>query len=93
MTESPDISALAAQLADPARARMLLALMEGRALTVSELGAVAGLGKAGASEQCSRLEALRGLVPAGLGFGLLAAPGQAAGSLIARPVMAARVDP
>ena len=57
MTESPDISALAAQLADPARARMLLALMEGRALTVSELGAVAGLGKAGASEQCSRLEA------------------------------------
>ena len=42
MTESPDISALAAQLAELARARMLLALMEGRALTVSEVGAVGG---------------------------------------------------
>ena len=55
MTDSPNIAALAAQIADPARARMLLALMDGRALTVSELGATAGLGKASASEQTSRL--------------------------------------
>ena len=57
MEESPNIAALAAQLADPARARMLLALMDGRALTVSELAQAAGLGKAGASAQVTRLEA------------------------------------
>lgn len=56
MEESPSIAALAAQLADPARARMLLALMGGRALTVSELAQAAGLGKAGASAQVTRLE-------------------------------------
>lgn len=56
MSESPDIAALAAQLADPARARMLLALMQGRALTQSELAQTAGLGKAGASAHVARLE-------------------------------------
>ncbi|NGM45247.1 winged helix-turn-helix transcriptional regulator [Rhodobacter sp. SGA-6-6] len=56
MEESPNIAALAAQLADPARARMLLALMGGRALTVSELAQAAGLGKAGASAQATRLQ-------------------------------------
>ncbi len=56
MDESPNIAALAAQLADPARARMVLALMGGRALTVSELAQAAGLGKAGASAQVTRLE-------------------------------------
>jgi DNA-binding transcriptional ArsR family regulator/ribosomal protein S19E (S16A) len=55
MTESPNIAALAALLADPARAQMLLALMDGRALTLSELAQAAGLGKAGASAQASRL--------------------------------------
>ena len=55
MTESPNIAALAALLADPARAQMLLALMDGRALTLSELAQAAGLGKAGASAQVSRL--------------------------------------
>ena len=56
MEESPNIAALAAQLADPARAQALLALMGGRALTVSELAQAAGLGKAGASAQVTRLE-------------------------------------
>lgn len=55
MTESPNIAALAAPLADPARARMILSLMDGRARTVSELGAAAGLSKAGASEHAARL--------------------------------------
>ena len=55
MDESPNIAALAAHLADPARARMLLALMDGRALTVSELAQAAGLGKPGASAQVTRL--------------------------------------
>lgn len=57
MTESPNIAALAAHLADPARAQMVLALMDGRALTVTELGQAAGLGKASASEHAARLEA------------------------------------
>lgn len=56
MTQSPNIAALAAHLADPARAQMVLALMDGRALTVSELGQAAGLGKASASEHAARLE-------------------------------------
>lgn len=55
MVESPNIAALAAPLADPARARMVLALMDGRARTVGELGAAAGLSKAGASEHAARL--------------------------------------
>jgi DNA-binding transcriptional ArsR family regulator/ribosomal protein S19E (S16A) len=55
MTESPNIAALAAPLADPARARMVLALMDGRARTVSELGAAAGLTKASASEHAAKL--------------------------------------
>lgn len=55
MTESPNITALAAPLADPARARMVLALMDGRSRTVGELGAAAGLSKAGASEHAARL--------------------------------------
>ncbi len=55
MTESPNIAVLAAALADPARARMALALMDGRARTVTELGATAGLGKASASEHAARL--------------------------------------
>ena len=55
MDDTPNIATLAAQIADPARARMLLTLMDGRALTVSELGAVAGLGKASASTHATRL--------------------------------------
>ena len=40
-----------------------------------------------------RLESLTGTLLPGLGFGLLAAFGQAAGSLIARPVMTGGLDP
>jgi DNA-binding transcriptional ArsR family regulator len=56
MDESPNIAPLAAHLADPARARMVMALMDGRALTVSELGQATGLAKASASEHAARLE-------------------------------------
>ncbi|MBL9047483.1 MAG: helix-turn-helix domain-containing protein [Tabrizicola sp.] len=55
MAESPNIAALAASIADPGRAQMLLALMDGRARTVSELGAAVGLTKASASEHAARL--------------------------------------
>lgn len=55
MSESPNIARLAAPLADPARAQMVTLLMDGRARTVTELGAATGLGKASASEQVARL--------------------------------------
>lgn len=55
MTESPNIANLAAPLADPARAQMVSLLMDGRARTVTELGAATGLGKASASEHAARL--------------------------------------
>lgn len=43
MSEGPDISALAALIGDPARARMLEALMAGCALTAGELAKEAGV--------------------------------------------------
>lgn len=55
MSESPNIARLAAPLADPARARMVTLLMDGRARTVTELGAATGLTKASASEHAARL--------------------------------------
>jgi DNA-binding transcriptional ArsR family regulator len=55
MVESPNIATLAAPLADPARAVMIAALMDGRARTVTELGAAAGLTKASASEHAAKL--------------------------------------
>ncbi len=53
--------------------------------------AVAILGRPRANAH--RLESLTGTLLPGLAFGLLAALGQAAGSLIARPVMTAGLDP
>jgi DNA-binding transcriptional ArsR family regulator len=44
MHEGPAIASIAALLGDPARANMLTALMDGRALTVSELAQAAGVG-------------------------------------------------
>lgn len=55
MSESPNIARLAAPLADPARARMVTLLMDGRARTVTELGTATGLTKASASEHAARL--------------------------------------
>jgi DNA-binding transcriptional ArsR family regulator len=43
MKEGPEISALASLIGDPARARMLEALMSGRALTAGELSKEAGV--------------------------------------------------
>lgn len=57
MTEAPNITRLAAPLADPARARMVMLLMDGRARTVTELGAATGLAKASASEHAALLVA------------------------------------
>ncbi|TWI37172.1 DMT family transporter [Paracoccus sulfuroxidans] len=54
--------------------------------------ALAVLGRPGRSGQ-HRFEKIEGPVWIGVGFGILAAVGQAVGSLIARPVMASGFDP
>lgn len=55
MKEGPDISRMAALIGDPARANMLTALMSGKALTVSELAAEAGVTIQTASAHLSKL--------------------------------------
>jgi DNA-binding transcriptional ArsR family regulator len=55
MKEGPDIARIAALIGDPARANMLAALSDGRALTASELASEAGVTKQTASSHLSRL--------------------------------------
>ncbi len=57
MAESPNIARVAALIGDPARSGILLALMRGQALTVSELAAEAGVGLPTASSHLAQLEA------------------------------------
>jgi DNA-binding transcriptional ArsR family regulator len=57
MKEGPDIARLGNLLGDPARANMLNTLMDGRALTASELAAVAGIGLPTASSHLAKLQA------------------------------------
>lgn len=57
MKDGPVIASVAALLGDPARANMLTALMDGRALTVSELATAAGIALPTASGHLSKLEA------------------------------------
>ncbi|MEF2074203.1 ArsR/SmtB family transcription factor [Consotaella aegiceratis] len=63
MKDGPSIAAVAALIGDPARANMLTALLDGRALTVSELAEAAGVTLPTASGHLAKLE----------GAGLLAA--------------------
>ena len=55
MKEGPDIARIAALMGDPARANMLAALIDGRALTASELAAEAGVTKQTASSHLAQL--------------------------------------
>lgn len=55
MREGPDIARIAALVADPARSMMLLALMDGRALTATELSGLAGITKQTASSHLAKL--------------------------------------
>jgi DNA-binding transcriptional ArsR family regulator len=55
MNGGPLIASIAALIGDPGRANMLTALMDGRALTASELGAAAGVTLQTASGHLSRL--------------------------------------
>ena len=56
MKDGPVIASIAALLGDPARANMLVALMDGRALTVSELAGAAGVALPTASGHLARLD-------------------------------------
>ncbi len=56
MKEGPDISHVAALIGDPARANMLMALMNGKALTASELAAEAGVTAQTASGHLAKLQ-------------------------------------
>lgn len=55
MREGPDIARIAALVADPARSAMLIALMDGRALTATELAGVGGITKQTASSHLGKL--------------------------------------
>lgn len=55
MKEGPDIARVAAMVADPARSAMLLALMDGRALTATELAGTGGITKQTASSHLAKL--------------------------------------
>jgi DNA-binding transcriptional ArsR family regulator len=57
MKAGPDIAMVASLVGDPARANMLTALMNGRALTASELSQEAGITPQTASSHLSKLEA------------------------------------
>ncbi|MGB8815589.1 MAG: winged helix-turn-helix domain-containing protein [Paracoccaceae bacterium] len=56
MKEGPDIARIAALIGDPARANILVALMSGHALTVSELAAEAGIGLSTTSAHLAQLQ-------------------------------------
>lgn len=59
MKDGPVISTIAALIGDPARANMLEALMDGRALTVTELAGAAGITVQTASSHLAQLDAAR----------------------------------
>jgi DNA-binding transcriptional ArsR family regulator len=59
MKEGPVIASVAALLGDPARANILTALMDGRALTVSELAEAAGVTLQTASGHLAKLDAAK----------------------------------
>jgi len=56
MKSGPDIAMIASLVGDPARANMLTALMNGRALTASELAQEAGITPQTASSHLAKLE-------------------------------------
>jgi DNA-binding transcriptional ArsR family regulator len=55
MKDGPDIARVAGLIGEPARAEMLTALLDGRALTASELAGTAGVSRPTASAHLARL--------------------------------------
>ena len=64
MSEVLDLAAIAALVGDPARANILCALLDGRALTASELAYAAHVTPQTASGHLGKLSAARLIVPA-----------------------------
>lgn len=58
-TADANVAAIAAAIAEPARTRMLLALLDGRARTSTELAAIADIGASTASVHLARLREQR----------------------------------
>src|SRR6202171_348893 len=56
MAHRPDITAIASAIAEPARGKMLNALMDGRALTATELALDAGVAPSTASSHLAKLQ-------------------------------------
>ena len=56
MLDGPNIARIASLIGDPARANMLCALMDGRALTATELASQGGVSKQTASSHLSNME-------------------------------------
>lgn len=54
---TPDVTGVCAALSDVSKARMAMAMMDARAWTISELAAVAGIGRSTATEHAHRLVA------------------------------------
>src|SRR4051812_29220967 len=67
MSERPDVSAIAAAIGEPARARMLSALMDGRALTATELALEADVMPSTASSHLPQLVRARLVIVAAQG--------------------------
>jgi DNA-binding transcriptional ArsR family regulator len=84
MAQTPDISPIAAAVADPTRGRMLMALMAGRALTATELALDGGVSPSTASSHLARLSEA-GLVS-------MARQGRHRYFRIARPEVAAMLE-
>jgi DNA-binding transcriptional ArsR family regulator len=59
VSDTPDLAGLAALIGDPARARMLTAVMSGNALTATELALEAGVAASTASTHLAKLTASR----------------------------------
>lgn len=84
MRHGPDIAGIAQAIADPARAAMLCALMDGRALTAGELAREAGVTPQTASGHITRL--------AECGLVSVAASGRHRYVAIARPEVSAALE-
>src|SRR2546425_10382971 len=67
MTPRPDLTVVASAIGEPARGKMLNALMDGRALTATELALEAGVAPATASSHLAQL--VRAGLVAGAGQG------------------------
>lgn len=84
MIDSPDIAAVASMIGEPSRGRMLTALMDGRALTATELALEGGVSPSTASSHLDKLT--------GAGLVAVARQGRHRYYRIARPEVATALE-